>query len=110
MAKSRTESRTSASREAALSSTQERAVAGIGVPRRVRIIGVPLDLGASRRGVDMGPSSLRIAELTRTLEKLGHTVHDEGNVAVAQRETLTEGGEVGAITKVCKEDGARSAE
>ena len=38
---------------------------------RIRIIGVPLDLGASRRGVDMGPSALRIAQLEARLEALG---------------------------------------
>jgi arginase len=110
MAKSNREKRDPGARDASLTSTQERAVAGIGVPKRVRIIGVPLDLGASRRGVDMGPSSLRIAELSRTLERLGHTVQDEGNVAVPQRETLSEGGELGAITKVCKALAARTAD
>ena len=45
------------------------------------MIGVPLDLGASRRGVDMGPSALRIAQLESKLEALGHEVEDIGNVA-----------------------------
>lgn len=55
---------------------------------RIRIIGVPLDLGASRRGVDMGPSALRIAQLEARLEALGHEVEDEGNVPVPERESL----------------------
>ncbi len=38
----------------------------------VRIIGVPMDLGASRRGVDMGPSAVRYTDLRDKLEKLGH--------------------------------------
>jgi arginase len=56
--------------------------------RSVRIIGVPLDLGASRRGVDMGPSALRIARLVERLEAIGYTVEDSGNLIVTQREQL----------------------
>lgn len=46
----------------------------------VEIIGVPLDLGADRRGVDMGPSAIRYADLSEKLRELGHKVHDSGNV------------------------------
>jgi arginase len=53
------------------------------VPRKIRVIGVPLDLGQSRRGVDMGPSAVRVAGLAARLEELGHIVEDAGNVAVA---------------------------
>jgi arginase len=56
-------------------------------PRRIKIIGVPLDLGAARRGVDMGPSAVRVAGLEARLEALGHEVHDGGNIAVAIAET-----------------------
>jgi arginase len=59
--------------------------------RRIRVIGVPLDLGQSRRGVDMGPSAVRVAGLEARLEALGHTVEDAGNVAVAIAETKNEG-------------------
>lgn len=52
----------------------------------IRIIGIPMDLGQSRRGVDMGPSAIRYAGLQARLEGLGHTVHDEGNVAVPNPE------------------------
>ncbi len=48
--------------------------------RSVRILGVPMDLGAGRRGVDMGPSALRVARLDRALRHLGHEVVDLGNV------------------------------
>ncbi|MFA5593979.1 MAG: arginase [Trueperaceae bacterium] len=48
--------------------------------QKVRILGVPMDLGAGRRGVDMGPSALRVARLARALEQLGHEVVDLGNV------------------------------
>ena len=51
--------------------------------RKIRVIGVPLDLGQSRRGVDMGPSAVRVAGLEMRLEELGHVVEDGGNVAVA---------------------------
>ncbi len=50
---------------------------------QVDIIGVPIDLGADRRGVDMGPSAIRYAHLHRELQKIGHTIEDHGNVEVA---------------------------
>ena len=61
------------------------------VPRQIRVIGVPLDLGQSRRGVDMGPSAVRVAGLEARLEALGHVVEDAGNVAVALPEQKKEG-------------------
>ena len=44
-----------------------------------------MDLGQSRRGVDMGPSAVRYANIKARLERLGHTVLDEGNLAVPNR-------------------------
>ncbi len=61
------------------------------IPRKIRVIGVPLDLGQSRRGVDMGPSALRVAAIDAKLRELGHQVDDAGNVAVAQLEQKKEG-------------------
>ncbi len=61
------------------------------VPKKIRILGVPLDLGQSRRGVDMGPSAVRVAGLEARLEELGHIVEDGGNVAVAFPEQKKEG-------------------
>jgi arginase len=59
------------------------------VPKRaVHIIGVPLDLGAGRRGVDMGPSAFRIAGLGDRVAALGYAVVDKGNIVVAVRETV----------------------
>lgn len=52
------------------------------------ILGIPMDLGAGRRGVDMGPSALRNAHLARTLRELGHTVTDLGDVEVPLPETV----------------------
>jgi arginase len=54
--------------------------------QRVRIIGVPMDLGASRRGVDMGPSALRVGGLAYNLKQMGLQVEDIGNIPVKQPE------------------------
>ncbi len=51
--------------------------------KKIRIIGVPLDLGQDRRGVDMGPSAVRVAGLLARLEGLGYEAKDGGNVEVA---------------------------
>jgi len=56
------------------------------MPEKIRIIGVPMDLGASRRGVDMGPSALRVAGLQSRLKQLGRQVEDIGNISVRQAE------------------------
>jgi arginase len=53
----------------------------------IAIVGAPLDLGAGRRGVDMGPSALRLAGLNQKLISLGYEVEDLGNVSVAQQES-----------------------
>ena len=47
---------------------------------KIRILGVPLDLGQERRGVDMGPSAIRAAGLNSVLKALGLQVEDAGNV------------------------------
>ncbi|MBV8113120.1 MAG: arginase, partial [Silvibacterium sp.] len=74
-------------------------------PRRIKIIGVPLDLGAARRGVDMGPSAVRVAGLEARLEALGHEVKDGGNIGVAIAETKPAGQEnaryLKEITETC---------
>src|SRR2546430_759024 len=49
---------------------------------RISIIGVPMDLGADRRGVDMGPSALRYADLNEKLQELGYEVADFGDMDV----------------------------
>jgi arginase len=53
----------------------------------VHIIGVPLDLGAGRRGVDMGPSALRIAGIGDQIAALGRTVVDKGDLVAPIPET-----------------------
>ena len=54
---------------------------------QIDIIGVPIDLGADRRGVDMGPSAIRYAHLQQKLEYLGYIVADAGNIEVPIAET-----------------------
>ena len=49
---------------------------------KIRVLGVPLDLGQERRGVDMGPSAVRAAGLNQALKNLGHQVEDAGNIHV----------------------------
>ena len=79
--------------------------------KRVGILGVPMDLGQGRRGVDMGPSALRYGRLDAILQELGHEVLDLGDVDVPVAESLhldpTQdlGGMVyrDAIARVCEE-------
>ncbi|MEW5828401.1 MAG: arginase family protein, partial [Chloroflexota bacterium] len=54
---------------------------------QIDIIGVPIDMGAGRRGVDMGPSAIRYASLREKLVDLGYRVEDTGNLEVAIMET-----------------------
>lgn len=76
------------------------------IRKKIRIIGVPLDLGQSRRGVDMGPSAVRVAGLEAKLEALGHVVEDGGNVPVALAETKDPGKSsakyIAEIAKTCQ--------
>jgi len=57
----------------------------------IAIIGAPMDLGQGRRGVDMGPSALRVANLNERIASLGYQVTDLGNVEVDQPETAPVG-------------------
>lgn len=71
-----------------------------------------MDLGASRRGVEMGPSAVRLARLEERLEALGHVVRDEGDVPVPTRETLGAGRGIDylpTITTVCRDLADRTA-
>ena len=79
------------------------------MPQKIRIIGVPMDLGASRRGVDMGPSALRVAGLQARIKQLGHQVEDIGNIPVKQPEEMTYGEKrakyIEEIADACKDLG-----
>ena len=82
-----------------------------GLPtRRIRVLGVPLDMGASRRGVDMGPSAVRVAGLEARLEALGHRVTDGGNIRVEIAETQAAGSEKARYLKQIAETCTRTAE
>ena len=54
---------------------------------QIDIIGVPIDLGADRRGVDMGPSAIRYANLHQKLEAMNYALEDKGNIEVPIQET-----------------------
>lgn len=60
-------------------------------PSLVHIIGVPLDLGGGRRGVDMGPSAVRIAGISELLASLGCKVADRGDIDAPIPETKAAG-------------------
>jgi arginase len=57
----------------------------------IHLIGVPLDLGGGRRGVDMGPSAVRIAGIAERLTALGHHVQDRGDIITPTPETREPG-------------------
>jgi arginase len=77
------------------------------MPQKARIIGVPMDLGQSRRGVDMGPSALRVAGLQQRIRQLNWTVEDIGNVDVKQAEEMQYGEKrakfLSEISDACRE-------
>lgn len=57
----------------------------------IHLLGVPMDLGAGRRGVDMGPSAIRIAGIAERLRELGHRIVDDGDMAIRIMEELRMG-------------------
>jgi arginase len=73
---------------------------------RLGIVGVPLDLGSGRRGVDMGPSAVRIAGIGERLAALGHEVHDHGDIDTPNQETIAPGDPrqryLAEIARVCQ--------
>lgn len=79
----------------------------------VEVVGVPMDLGQDRRGVDMGPSALRYARATACLEDLGYEVNDRGNVQVPIPEVVARGGGIphlGVIRETCERAAEAAAE
>ena len=73
---------------------------------KINILGIPMDLGAGRRGVDMGPSALRLAKLASTLTNLGHSLEDLGNINSPIAEAIARNGDahyVDVIADACKE-------
>ena len=73
--------------------------------KKIRIIGIPIDLGQNQRGVDMGPSVLRYAGLSARLKTLGYLLHDAGNLYVPVRDSLDDqddSGFLASIQQVCQ--------
>lgn len=56
--------------------------------KNISIIGVPMDLGQMRRGVDMGPSAIRYAGIVERLENLGYDIKDLGDIEIGQAERI----------------------
>lgn len=75
--------------------------------RKVQLIGMRIDLGAGRRGVDMGPSALRVADVDARLRDVGVDVEDTGDINVSIPEVAREGSEnlkyCGVIAGACAE-------
>jgi len=73
----------------------------------VRIIGVPMDMGAGRRGVDMGPSAMRYARLSKAIEQIGLQCEDTGNLKTPLHETAASPNpklrHLTPIVKVCQQ-------
>jgi len=72
--------------------------------RKVCLVGVPMDLGQNRRGVDMGPSAIRYAGLGERLTTLGYEIRDLGNVPVPVPEATSGSGglrHLPAISATC---------
>lgn len=80
-------------------------------PRSVHVLGVPLDHGAGRRGVGMGPSVVRLSGLRGALERVGWTVTDEGDIPISIPETVAEGNPrakyLSIVAGACEETSAK---
>ena len=89
---------------------------GINMEKRLNIslVGVPLDYGQSRRGVDMGPSAIRYAGAVSRLEAIGHTVTDTGDIHVpfVTRTATDDSGlkNLNEVTDACTDLAVRVAE
>lgn len=70
--------------------------------KTVRIIGVPMDLGQSHRGVDMGPSAVRYANLAGSLRDLGYTTIDSGDITIPGHYVLPDNSPQAQLPHICK--------
>ncbi len=68
----------------------------------VRIIGVPMDLGQNHRGVDMGPSAVRYANLASSLKSLGYTTYDSGDITIPGHYALANTSLQERLPLICK--------
>ncbi len=69
--------------------------------KKIKIFGVPMDLGQSKRGVDMGPSAMRYAGLSSRLKELGCKIKDTGNIQVPVKESLDDRNVLSEIYRAC---------
>lgn len=76
----------------------------------IELIGAPQDLGQVRRGVDMGPSAVRVAGVIERLNSLGFEVIDRGNIVCAEMATASEGDRSARFLDAIVADSARLAE
>ncbi len=67
----------------------------------IHILGIPIDLGQEKRGVNMGPGAIRYAGLEARLKKLGFSIEDNGNIFVPVRESVREPDVLEAIHRSC---------
>ncbi len=70
--------------------------------KTVRIIGVPMDLGQNHRGVDMGPSAVRYANLAGSLRDLGYTTIDSGDITIPGHYVLANTSLQERLPHICK--------
>jgi len=70
--------------------------------KKIKIFGVPMDLGQSKRGVDMGPGAVRYAGLLARLGELGYEISDAGNIHVPVRDTLDSCNLIREICNACE--------
>ncbi|WP_028402094.1 arginase [Ectobacillus panaciterrae] len=76
--------------------------------KQISIIGVPMDLGQTRRGVDMGPSAIRYAGVVERIEQLGYDVEDLGDIVIERPKRNTSGENpklknLNQVVEVCEE-------
>lgn len=71
--------------------------------QKISVIGLPMDLGQARRGVDMGPSAIRCAEIVERLEKLNIAVEDLGDIIVGRPENADEAWDKSKKLTACSE-------
>ena len=77
-------------------------MAGMEESVRRYIIGINMDLGQSRRGVDVGPSAIRYADLSARLGQLGYDIVDTGNIQVPVKDSLDDDEVVDCIHNACE--------
>ena len=78
---------------------------------RIRIIGVPMDLGQTRRGVNMGPDALRFAGLADALAKLGYAIEDAGNLHIPIQDTVAKSrrtDEIARASEACYDEAKKA--